>query len=143
MFVVCMRHYLRRVNLFTSHDFSRISQHLENVSKSLKMFIYFFIGYPNASMWCSIQMLTGGLELWIIMSLRSLYSRFRLHNISLSPKCKWVALWSNMTNKLTTCNWPRLFFVDWESPPLYYMIIRWLPFHDYSLHMSTTMATSH
>ena len=53
----------------------------------------------------------------LLMSLRWLYSRFRLHNISLSPKCKWVALWSNMANKLTTCKWPRLFFVDWCSPP--------------------------
>ena len=30
-----MRHYLRRINLFMSHDFSRISQHLDNVSKRL------------------------------------------------------------------------------------------------------------
>ena len=60
-----------------------------------------------------------GLNYELLMSLRSLYSRFRLH-ISLFPKCKLVALWSNMANKLTTCDWPRLFFVDWESPPLYY-----------------------
>ena len=60
---------LLRINLFMSHDFSRISQHLDNVSKSLKIFVYFFIGYPNASMWCSIQVLTGRLELWIINEL--------------------------------------------------------------------------
>ena len=105
-----------------SHDFSRISQHLDFVSKSLKTFIWFFIGTPNASTWCSISRcwLVGMKYELLLMHLRSLYSRFRLHNFSLSPKCKWVALWSNMTNKLTTCNWPRLFFVDWESPPLYY-----------------------
>ena len=106
-----------------SHDFSRISQHLDFVSKSLKTFIWFFIGTLNASTWCSISRcwLVGMKYELLLIHLRSRnYSRFRLHNFSLSPKCKWVALWSNMTNKLTTCNWPRLFFVDWESSPLYY-----------------------
>ena len=72
-------------------------------------------------MWCSIyKCWLVGSNYELLMSLRSRYSRFRLHNFSLSPKCKWVALWSNMANKLITCIWPRLFFVDWESPPLYY-----------------------
>ena len=117
-----MRRYLLRINVFMSHDFSRISQHLDFVSKSLKTFIWFFIGTLNASTWCSISRcwLVGMKYELLLMRLRSRYSRFRLHNILLSPKCKWVALWSNMTNKLTTCIWPRLFFVDWESPPLYY-----------------------
>ena len=145
MFVVCMRRYLLRINVFMSHNFSRISQHLDLVSKSLKTFILFFIGTPNASTWCSISRcwLVGMKYELLLMRLRSHYSRFRLHNFSLSPKCKWE-LPSDQTWQTSLLHVTGQGYFLWtESHHHYTMIIWWLPFHDYSLHMSTMMATSH
>ena len=50
--------------------FPRMSGHLDIVSKSLKMFIQFFIGYPNTCMWCGIQAVICSWLYELLMSLR-------------------------------------------------------------------------
>ena len=59
-------------------DFSRISGHLNIVSKSLKIFIQFFIGYPNTCTWCGIQAVICSWLYELLMSLRKLFPSLKL-----------------------------------------------------------------
>ena len=42
-------------SIYFKLNFPRISEHLDIVSKFLKIFIQFFIGYPNTCTWCGIH----------------------------------------------------------------------------------------
>ena len=57
--------------------FWRISGHfdifrdLDTITKSLKIFIQFFIGYPNVCMWCGVHTVIGSWLYELLMSLRT------------------------------------------------------------------------
>ena len=65
----------------------QISKNLDTISKSLKIFIQFFIGYPNTCTWCGIQEVICSWLYELLMSLRRLvwksgrYRRPSLWNI--------------------------------------------------------------
>ena len=48
----------------------QISKDLDTISKSLKIFIQFFIGYPNTCTWCGIQAVICSWLYELLMSLR-------------------------------------------------------------------------
>ena len=49
----------------------QISKDLDTISKSLKIFIQFFIGYPNTCTWCGIQAVICSWLYELLLSLRS------------------------------------------------------------------------
>ena len=51
----------------------QISKDLDTISKSLKIFIQFFIGYPNTCTWCGIHAVICSWLYELLMSLRSIY----------------------------------------------------------------------
>ena len=119
-FVVCVRCYLLQINLLTSQDFSRISGHLDIVSKSLKIFIQFFIGYPNTCTWCGIQAVICSWLYELLMSLRKTFTSSVLggcgYKIFQSLNlCKLRALWLKYrTIAVTQCDM-KMFFYFFEQ----------------------------
>ena len=54
----------------------QIFKDLDTISKALKIFIQFFIGYPNTCTWCGIRAVICSWLYELLMSLRSLFPLF-------------------------------------------------------------------
>ena len=73
----------------------QISKDLDTISKSLKIFIQVFIGYPNTCTWCGIQAVICSWIYELLMSLRTLnivLSLVRLWKKETNSFCVWTAI---------------------------------------------------
>ena len=77
------RRYIFSENQWTFGYCIQISKDLDTISKSLRIFIQFFIGYPNTCTWCGMQAVICSWLYELLMSLRRLFDSKNVDPISL------------------------------------------------------------